>query len=185
MVRFESQLDILQKLNGVEREIAEAGQQALYRNRLVNTCFLQNYCNREFSLIFNLEATLVNDSVFPIHTRGRDRMASVQFAIRVSYGNSSDVTDGVQAEKQEMLIGDVEIVKCPNGAIMPSVVWLNLGHNAIPKRWTPGIYLNPVKGTLDFVPFLPNRELSIVGELSGRSLVMVLTHAKSRALRRL
>jgi hypothetical protein len=33
---------------------------------------------------------------------------------------------------------------------------LNLGHDALKERRTPGIYLNPVKGSLDFLPSTPN-----------------------------
>lgn len=158
----ENQLDILQKLHAVEREIAKARKQALYRNSVPNTCLLEGYCNRELSFILNLEARCVEDVVFPIHAFCRNGITSVQFSVFVSYGNSSDMTDWVEAEKQKMLIGDVQIVKSPDGTIMPSVVWLNLGHDAIPESRTAGIYINAVKGSLDVLPRFSNGEFSVV-----------------------
>ena len=60
-------------------------------------------------------------------------------------------------------------MKCPSCAIVPSVVWLNLGHDAVKKRFTPGIYLNPVKGSLDLLPSMSNGKLRRVGDFVGEA----------------
>lgn len=68
-----------------------------------------------------------------------------------------------------MLVRDVDIVKCPSSGIVPSLVWLNLGHDALKERIASGIYLNPVKGSFDFLSGFPNRELGSVGKLVGET----------------
>lgn len=167
--RCENQLEILQKLDSVEREIAEARKQALYRNCVPRACFLEGYCNRELSFILNLETRCEENVVFAVPTAFSGlTSASMQFSVLVSHGDSSDVAVRFQTERKKMLIGDVQIVKSPDGTVMPSVVWLNLGHNAIPDIRTAGVYLNPVKGALNILPRLSNWEFGMVGEFVGQ-----------------
>ncbi len=157
--------DILQQLDGVECEIAEARKQAVYRNRLKDTCLLQGYCDGKFSMILNLDAFLEVNNVAPINAPCGHRTTSVQFTVCISHRDSTDVPCRVKSEKEDMLVRDVDIVKCPSGRIVPSLVRLNLRHDAVEERFASGIYLNPVKGTLDFLSCFPNWELGSVGKL--------------------
>jgi hypothetical protein len=160
----ERQSEILQKLHGVEDEIREARKQAHYRNRLKDTCLLQGYCDGKFSMFLNLEARHEVNNVLPFNARCGHRTSVIQFAVSISHRDSRDVSHRVESEKENMFVRDIDIVKRPNGGIVPSVVRLNLGHDAVKERFTPGIYLNPMKGSLDLLPSMPYGKLCRVGD---------------------
>lgn len=168
MACVESQSDILKKLDDVESVIAEAVQQALYRKAAVSTCFLQSYREGKFSLIFDIDAAFKWDDILPLKSWALPRTASMQFTAFVSYGDSSYMSTWTKAEQQDMLVRNIEIVKCPGGANVPSVVRLNLQHDAVPQGWTPGVYVNTVKGGFDFLQRLSDWKLRLSGELVGK-----------------
>jgi ribosomal protein S20 len=163
------QLDILQQLDRVEREIAEARKQAIYRNRLKDACFLQGYCDGKSSMFLNLDTLVEVNDVAPFNASCGHRTTFVRFTVSISHRDSSDMPRRVESEKENMFVRDINIVKCPSGGIVPSVVRLNLGHDAIKKRFTPGIYLNPVKGSLDLLPSMPNGKLCRIGDFVGEA----------------
>lgn len=156
-------------MDRVEREIAEARKQAIYRDRLKDTCLLQGYCNGKFSVILNLDASLEVDNVTPLNAPCGHGATSVRFTACISNRDSTDMPCRVKSEKEDMFVRDVDIVKRPSGGIVPSLVWLNLGHDALKERIASGIYLNSVKGSFDFLSGFPNRELGSVGKLVGET----------------
>lgn len=167
MSRPESQLEILQKLHSVEREIAKLRKQTFYWNRVKDTCFLQGYTDGYFSLILNLAAPWKVDDVSPIHaSRGQGR-ACIQFTARISSSNAKDMSDRVEAEKKNMLVRVIDIVKRPDNFVVPSLVWLDIAHDTFKERYASGIYINPMKGTLDILPSLPNWEFGFIGDFVG------------------
>ena len=158
------QSDVLQKLNSVKRKIVEVRKKALYRRVLKNTCLLQGYCDGKFSFIFNFEAARKIDDELPVPAVCRLGAAREQFTV-LCYGNSMDLPNGVKTEEQEVLVRNVKIVQCPDGRVIPSIVRLDLGHNAFVQPDASGIYLNPMKGTMDILPSIADGELGGMGNL--------------------
>ena len=120
-------------------------------------------------MILNLDASLEVDNVTPLNAPCGHGATSVRFTACISNRDSTDMPCRVKSEKEDMLVRDVDIVKRPSGGIVPTLVWLNLAHNALKERIASGIYLNPVKGSFDFLSGFPNRELGSVGKLVGET----------------
>ena len=53
----------------------------------------------------------------------------------------------------------------PRWLVVPSFIRLNLGHDAVVQQDTSGVYLNPMKATLDVLPSIANWELGGIGNL--------------------
>ena len=133
MVRQKSQRhsEILQKLHGVERELSEVIKQAHYRERFKDTCLLQGYCDGKISLILHFEANWKINGVSTLHAARHPRGTLQQFTILISYPNVQNEAALIEGEKQQVLVGNIEIVKCPYQGIGASLVWLDFGNDAI------------------------------------------------------
>jgi hypothetical protein len=155
--------DVLQKLHNATREIAEAREQALRRNRLKDTCLRESYSDGKLSLFLHLEAGVKIEKKLPAYAPHSG--TTVQFAVSVSHDDSISGRERVDAQEQYVLIGDVEIVKGPNKRIIRSLVRLDLRHHAFKEAREAGVYLNAMKGTFEVLPCFPNGKLAFVREL--------------------
>ena len=159
--------ELLQKLHGVEREIAKVREQALYRNRVKDTCLLQEYSNGNLSLILNVVALWEVDDVPPVHSSRLHRGACVQFTVCISSCDAKDMCDRVESEEQHMFVGDIDIVKGPDDTILPSFVRLDLLHDAFVQRDASSVYIDAVKGSVDLLPHLANWKSGFFGDFLG------------------
>jgi hypothetical protein len=156
--------DVLQKLNAVKREIIEGRKKVFYRSKLKRTSFLQSYYDGQISLFLNFVFRQQINDESPVETPCWSRASSKEFTVCVSSRNPVNDSDWVKIEKENMLVRNVEFVKRPDGRIVPSFVRLNLGHDASVERWAPGIHLNPMKGSVDFLLRIPNGETCFGGD---------------------
>lgn len=167
--KSQSTREILQQIDRLNCEIAEARKQVAYGEMLKHTRFLQGYREGKFSLVLNLEARLEVNDVAAFDAICGVRASGVEFAALISHGHSSDMPSGTKFEKQDMLVRNIQIVKSPDNTVVPSFVWLNFGDDAIKECFTPGVYLNTVKGSFETLLCLPNWKLSTGRHLVGQA----------------
>jgi hypothetical protein len=109
----------------------------------------------------------VND-VSPIQALRWPGGPCFQFTVRISCGDASDLSYRVEAENQQMFVGNIETVKRVDNVVVPSFVGLDFAHDTFKEPDALGVYLNPVKGSLDFLPPVPNWEFGIVRDFVGQ-----------------
>lgn len=74
----------------------------------------------------------------------------------------------IEPEKQEMFVRNIEIVKHPNGRVVPSVVRLYVAEDAIEQAFASGIYFNPMESVEDAFYSFPHREPGVARNFIGK-----------------
>lgn len=166
----ESQSDILKQLDNVISVLREAREQAIYWDRMKNTCILQSYRDGKFSLVLDLNITFKINAERAGALDG-NRIACVGLTAFVTNRDSAHVAMRGQSQGQQMFVRNIDIVYGPDNLVVPSIIWLDPVENKFPQFFKPGIYLNAVEGVFDKLPRLPDREtcfgIQFVGQAPG------------------
>ena len=170
MVRPKSQserhLEILKNLNDVVNVSRESRKQVQYRDSLKNICFLDDYRDGQLALILDFDLTAKGKHVGPGICEGH--AVAVDNITAFILGNDSlDVSVRDQFEQQEVFVRNIELVKGPDNAVVPSLVWLNVGNNGLEEGGAGDIYFSPLQGTFNMRTRWERRKFGVVVKGGG------------------
>ncbi len=160
--------DILQTFHGVEDIIREVRKQSIYRNWLKNTCLWQSHCNREFPIVLNFDSAFEVNDVTSFDASGWHRTSSRSLTVFTFYRDPANMSQGVEFEKQQMFIRNIEVVDSPNYLVVTSLKRLYDRDNAIEQRFASGVYFNSVKSSFELLSSSPNREFGGIRKFVGK-----------------
>ncbi len=75
---------------------------------------------------------------------------------------------GIEFEKQQMFIRNIEVVESPNNLIVTSLKRLYDRDNAIEQRFASSVYFNPTKSSFEVLSSSPNREFGGIRNFVGK-----------------
>ena len=169
MTRVKSQssrLDILQKIDEVGNRLRELREQVDYVKLIESASILDNYVHTQYALVLNAVVSIESDGERALAFDSQTK-AVHNFSVALLYDNSAYRSERANADSEEMLVANVDIVKSVDDAIHPSIVRLNGGHKHIEDfGMRCGIYLNTVKGVCQLLTGVTDGEIG-VAQISG------------------
>lgn len=85
--------------------------------------------------------------------------------------NSDDPSFRQQFKQKDVFVRNVDFVKIPDQATVPSVIRLYLGNDGVEERGASGVYFDAMKGVFDLFPRLSNGE-AVVARDGPRSMLV-------------
>ena len=183
MVCHKSQLELLKKLHDVQNVLRERRKQVQYAEALKNTCFLDGYLKNELSLVLYLDVVMKGNDVGRCGLGAQSRAVD-DIAICIFHDDPLNASVGPKSEQEEVFVRNIELVKGPDNAILPSLVRLHVGdfgQYRIEEGGAGGIYFNATESRFNFLPRLQHREFIEAGNSIG---VISLNSSRPRVFQR-
>lgn len=151
MSKSQSYLESLQKLHALNDEASEHLKQDHYWKCFEDTCVLQAYSDGKLSLILNCDTRFEANDARSQVLKG-ERGTAPDTALFICRCDSANLAAARQPKREQMLIRNVEFVKNVKDArIIPSLVRLYVGENAIEERFASGVYLDTTKAVFNIL----------------------------------
>ena len=156
--KSQSDLETLQSLDDIDRDVRKRSQIVHYRHLLKqsNIDIAKHYINGELALILDCAFQWKAGAVGTIASNEVRCVYGFDFPILIFHNNSPGVRSSRYWNEQQVLIRNVQVVKHLNETVSAECVRLYVGHDPVEKFRATNIYFSPVEKSFHIFPGLPN-----------------------------